>query len=222
MNRLRVAILGGSFNPPTLAHMSIGTEIMKRNLSDLLFYVPCAHRTDKQLFLNKEHRLKMLELSIQHHFNQYPFKVKTQNQPTLDEYRGRVAIDTYEIDLYQEMLPTEQLFKHYQLTYPDICFQFVIGSDLLDSLEHWEGYDEVLKELDYLVFERGGYAINTEKLPPKSTVIAMEEISFVSSTQIRQIIQQNKRNTELTYEQLNKLICQDTANYIIRNSLYAN
>ena len=215
--------MGGSFNPPTLAHMLIGSEIMQRNLSDLLLYVPCAHRSDKWLFESKEHRLQMLKLSIQNHFKQLNnLVIKTQNNPDLSGYRDRVVVDTHEIDLYREMLPTKDLFRHYQRVYPNITFQFVIGSDLLDSLEHWEGYHDVLRSLEYIVFERGGYAIDSTKLPVKSTIISMDEVSFISSTEVRQLIQQNPHDVQPAYKQLEKLVCQDTAHYIIEKSLYLN
>jgi phosphopantetheine adenylyltransferase len=44
-----IAVIGGSFDPPTLAHAMIGAEILNRRLADRLLYVPCGARSDKYL-----------------------------------------------------------------------------------------------------------------------------------------------------------------------------
>jgi nicotinic acid mononucleotide adenylyltransferase len=47
MYKKRVAVLGGSFDPLTNAHLKIAAEIIHADKADEVWIVPCAPRTDK-------------------------------------------------------------------------------------------------------------------------------------------------------------------------------
>ncbi len=49
MNKL-IAVFGGSFNPPTYAHMKIITYMINKTQIDKLLIVPCGFRIDKKCF----------------------------------------------------------------------------------------------------------------------------------------------------------------------------
>ena len=61
-----IAILGGSFDPPTLAHVQIAAEIYNTHEDiDEVWIVPCGDgRGDKSLKTAAKHRLKMLEIIL--------------------------------------------------------------------------------------------------------------------------------------------------------------
>jgi nicotinic acid mononucleotide adenylyltransferase len=44
-----VAVLGGSFDPPTLAHAMIAAELLNKKLVSRILFVPCGDRDDKNL-----------------------------------------------------------------------------------------------------------------------------------------------------------------------------
>jgi nicotinate-nucleotide adenylyltransferase len=61
-----VAILGGSFDPPTIAHVQIACEIYN-NFADVdeVWFIPCGDgRVDKSLRTKGTHRMKMLQLVL--------------------------------------------------------------------------------------------------------------------------------------------------------------
>jgi nicotinate-nucleotide adenylyltransferase len=61
-----VAILGGSFDPPTIAHVEIACEIYN-NFADVdeVWFIPCGDgREDKNLRTRGIHRIRMLELLL--------------------------------------------------------------------------------------------------------------------------------------------------------------
>jgi nicotinic acid mononucleotide adenylyltransferase len=60
--RKKVAILGGSFDPPTLAHIELACEIYNTHEDvDAVWLVPCGDgRSDKNLRSKGKHRLEML------------------------------------------------------------------------------------------------------------------------------------------------------------------
>jgi nicotinic acid mononucleotide adenylyltransferase len=61
-----VAILGGSFDPPTLAHVQLAAEIYNRHEDvNEVWIIPCGDgRGDKNLKTEGRHRLEMLNLII--------------------------------------------------------------------------------------------------------------------------------------------------------------
>ena len=79
--RKRVAILGGSFNPPTIGHMQVdfliqmASEILNRSLVNEVWMVPCGQRSDK-LIEENDHRMNMLQLSVNEFFEKSEYSVK--------------------------------------------------------------------------------------------------------------------------------------------------
>lgn len=63
MKTLRTGILGGSFDPPTIAHALMAAELLNKKQVDEVVFVPCGSRDDKVLTAGS-HRLKMLQLMI--------------------------------------------------------------------------------------------------------------------------------------------------------------
>ncbi len=61
-----MALLGGSFDPPTLAHVQIASEIYNTHEDvDEVWIIPCGDgRGDKSLRTNGMHRLAMLDLIL--------------------------------------------------------------------------------------------------------------------------------------------------------------
>ncbi len=48
IKKLRIAVIGGSFNPSTRAHMKLGKIILANKHADVINYVPCGFRKDKK------------------------------------------------------------------------------------------------------------------------------------------------------------------------------
>ena len=62
--KMRVAILGGSFNPITNAHLNVACEIVHSKLADEVWIVPCGPRSDKpSLITSTLDRLIMCHLA---------------------------------------------------------------------------------------------------------------------------------------------------------------
>jgi nicotinate-nucleotide adenylyltransferase len=59
----RVGIIGGSFDPPSMVHMIIGSELLNLEQVDEVWYVPCGEREDRKLTEGKI-RLEMLAAAV--------------------------------------------------------------------------------------------------------------------------------------------------------------
>jgi nicotinate-nucleotide adenylyltransferase len=61
-----VAVFGGSFDPPTLAHVQVASEIYNTHEDiDAVWLIPCGDgRCDKNMRTEGEHRIKMVDLIL--------------------------------------------------------------------------------------------------------------------------------------------------------------
>jgi len=136
----RIAIIGGSFDPPTLSHLFIGAELLNQKLCDEIHYIPCGYRSDKDL-TNGDLRMKMLNAAI----NEFFWASKDQ-----------VKIDDIEIKNGQ-IIPTFDLLTTMYKKYPEMDIRFVMGSDLLYHYVNWEYGDLLKTSFKYFIIERAGY-----------------------------------------------------------------
>lgn len=49
MNKPTIAVFGGSFDPPTLAHQLVIAELLNQKMAESVILVPCGNREDKAL-----------------------------------------------------------------------------------------------------------------------------------------------------------------------------
>lgn len=71
-----------------------------------------------------------------------------------------VKVTDEEIKLSHErkrMIRTVELLEHLRDKYPDTNFYFVIGSDLLETIDTWAQSEKLLNENNFIIFNRKGY-----------------------------------------------------------------
>lgn len=121
---LRVCF-GGSFNPPTKAHMAIIDYLSKRYQKVII--VPNGDQYNRKELIPFKERVAMLNLMLKGYNN--------------------VVISDYETN-NDTFLGTVQMLR--ALNHP----LFVIGADSLLTIKTWIKYEELIKENHFLVFPR--------------------------------------------------------------------
>ena len=173
----RIGILGGTFDPPHLAHLILGEAAVEvLNLSTLL-WVPAADPPHKQ---NHEktavmHRLAMLELALRdnEHF--------AISRVDLDRPGPHYSVDMVEI--IQRQYPGAELF-------------FVIGGDSLHDLLSWYRPDLLIEQCTLAVMRRPDAQVEPEmheaELPglARHTIMIDAPLIDISSTEVKQRLQQ--------------------------------
>ena len=140
--RKRIAVLGGSFNPPTDGHLLMAANIIHTRSADEVWIVPCGPRPDKPSMTTcARDRLLLTHLAVEATFSSsFPIKV-----------------DDEEIERDQA-LTTPHLLSIYDDKYPESDFYFVIGTDLLDGLHSWDPkYPGWELQRQLIVMDRPGY-----------------------------------------------------------------
>ena len=131
-----IAVYGGSFDPPHLAHTLACVYVLSTQPVDLVLVVPAGqHPFDKHLS-PFEHRLRMCELAMR-------------------DLR-RVAVSGIERELGGPSL-TLRTLEHLQRSRPSATLRLVIGSDLLAETPTWHRFERVREIAPPIVVPRAGY-----------------------------------------------------------------
>jgi nicotinate-nucleotide adenylyltransferase len=152
---MRVAIFGGSFNPPHVGHQLAALCVLETAAVDELWFVPCWRHTFGKALEAFEDRLRMSELAAA-------------------ALGARVRVSDVEARLGGEQSRTLLTIKGLQASYPEHEFLLVIGADVEAELPLWYGADELLRSVRLLVVGRDGFAGQSAVVMPA-----------VSSTEIR-------------------------------------
>jgi len=162
----RIAVFGGSFNPPTLAHEAIIRRCLELPQFDEVWVLPSGSRADKAIPTNDQHRLEMLHAMHSASFADDP----------------RLVISDFELRLPR---PTEtrRTIRELAVVYPDAEFWFVYGNDSYRDMPNWPGAAEFMDDIRALVFGEAAYLpAASDRLCP---LPLPAEMSDVSSTAIR-------------------------------------
>lgn len=156
MTSPRIALFGGSFNPPHIAHQLVCLWALATNRADEVWLTPCfEHAFDKAL-VAFEHRLEMCRLAA-----------------TLLPPDGvRVCAVEGEIGGRSRTFVT---VEELQRRHPSHRFALLVGADLLQETSAWYRFDELRAMVDLLVVGRPGYP------GPEGAI----ELSPLSSTEVR-------------------------------------
>ncbi len=186
---MNIAVLGGTFDPPHFGHLLVARQILEVK-SDIVevWLMPANTNPDKKVYASARHRLTMTKFLEESH-------IKVSD---LDVDR---AGETYTIDTVR------QLIKNKRNRY-----SWVMGSDLLPTINHWEGYKEIITSIPFIIFPRPDYPAASV---PKSFEVLPENkllVANYSSTAIRERVAK-----DLSIE---GLVPDKVADYIGNHKLY--
>lgn len=157
---MKVAILGGSFDPVHSGHLQIAKEARKRGMDEVWFMPTYDTPLKDRALSDPKERLAMLRRAIAPYRH---FRCSTLEL----ERPGK----SYTIDTVREL----------RRRYPGVSFSWLIGSDQAAQLDAWKDMDELARLAEIIVFTRG--AGKVESVYP----ITYQPMTLVdvSSTEIR-------------------------------------
>src|ERR1041384_7283335 len=134
---MRIALFGGSFNPPHVGHQMAALYVLETAPVDELWFVPAfRHPFDKPLGPFAD-RLRMCELAA----------------AALGP-RARVCDIEATLGGASRPLRTVQTLRE---RHPGDAFSLVIGADLVDQVDTWYGAAELRGLISFLVVGRAGH-----------------------------------------------------------------
>lgn len=135
----KIALFGGSFNPPHHGHLAVLKELAKNPDFDEVWLVPVCHHAFAKDLADFTVRLDLLHLLI-------------------DEVASKkIKISTIERDLGKTPNTTFDTVTHLKKQHPQKDFIIVMGSDAKKDLPRWHRYEELKKNVDFHFIARKGY-----------------------------------------------------------------
>ena len=209
----RIGIMGGSFNPVHYGHLRVASDAKRRLALDAMYIMPAAQSPLKaEHSVTAEHRLAMLELAL----TEFP----------------ELQLDTRELDREGPSYTVDSLQALREEVGSAATLYFIIGDDLLPTLDRWSRWQALTNYAHLIVANRPGEFLTMPgevtawwhgremplaQLPtlPSGRVSRLEcSLVDVSSSELRQLLKSGDRQTEM--------IPQPVMEYISRNSLYNN
>lgn len=191
----KIGILGGTFDPFHLGHMSIGERSIEEAGLDELILLPANVSPFK---INREmveeiHRINMLEAFVKGHPH---FSL------------SRIEIDTDAVSYTYDTMET------FRKLYPYDKLYFICGSDALITIDSWYKGDMLLKSTRFIVANRPGVDENVlhEKIQQYGDAYGTEIILLtnpileVSSTEIKERIKKGISIHNLVPREIEKYI----------------
>ena len=201
MNRRKIGVLGGSFDPVHKGHVTLGQAAVSEGNLDKLIVMP-AHVQPFKIgrdFADDDHRLAMCRLAF--------------------EGVGRAEVSDYEMK-HTEVSYTFDTLAYLKKIYPDSKLYFITGTDSFLSIEYWRKGKDLLQSYGFIVSVRPGYKAKEldERIRYYEAVYGTEiirlhhEMPDVSSTKIKA-----RRSQDLSVEDL---LPEGVERYINEHKLY--
>ncbi len=166
---MKIAVLGGGFNPPHVGHFLVCEQVLTFTDNQEIWLMPYFLHPWEKSSLELQHRAAMAELMA----------------------NNNIKVSDLEINLKRKNYTYETIDLLVK-KYPQHDFSWVIGSDLLREFFSWEHAQEMSKKVKILVFPRAGWPISD--LPENFYTIKNKLLSTsdISSEKIREMVKKGQ------------------------------
>ena len=173
-----IGVLGGSFCPPTNAHIELSKKCIEAGLCDKVIWVPVNDAYRKSTNISAKHRCAMVDLALKGEAN-ITYSLHEQN--------------------HKDIIRTLPSLKELQKLYPNDELRFIAGADKLAF--KWIQKEEFVSNFGLILTDRDD--VDCEALIARSDVLSkyrnkihlLKYKSSVSSTEARNDIHNAGRTT---------------------------
>jgi nicotinate-nucleotide adenylyltransferase len=157
-----VAVYGGSFDPPHVAHVMAAAWVLSAAPVDELWVMPVAqHALGKLAVAPFGDRLDLCRAA----FADLGGRVQVRDDEAREGGTGR----------------TLDLLDHLQQQYPGVAWRLVVGSDILHERDRWHAFGAILRRAPLIVLPRPGFSVPAEFAHSAAPIVLPE----LSSTDLR-------------------------------------
>ena len=154
----KIALYGGSFNPPHVSHVMTVAYVLSTSEVDELWWMPCFSHAFAKALAPFEHRCEMCRLAS------LPFSERV----AVTEVESELGTKSWTIDTIEHLIRTR----------PSDRFTLVVGADILLETHLWKRFDDLERLVDFIVLGREGVSVPDH---PGFDVV----LPKVSSTEVR-------------------------------------
>lgn len=203
---MKIGFFGGSFNPPTYAHLEIAKEALKQEKLDKFYFVPVGNTYKKPELMDEKYRYEMLEIMCNNEGNIFVEDIEMKQANTIS------TIEAFEM-----------IEEKYKKLYENIEIYYIMGADNFIKLPTWNDAEQ-LAQKQYIIFKRDNLKLeefikedkllNTHKKNFK--ILELESGKDYRSGIIRNLIK------EKNFEEAKKYTKPKVIEYIKKKKIYMN
>ncbi|QSX08202.1 nicotinate-nucleotide adenylyltransferase [Alkalibacter rhizosphaerae] len=138
MDRLKIGVLGGTFNPIHNGHLLLAESARDRLGLDKVLFIPTGNNplktTDWDIDANLRYEMTKRGIDGNEFFEVSDIEIKREGY-------------TYTIDTLEEL----------EKIYPGDEIYFIVGADIVFEIDSWKRADEVLRKINLVTTFRPGY-----------------------------------------------------------------
>lgn len=177
-----IAIMGGTFDPIHNGHLVAGQSVYDTGLFSEVMFMPSGQPPHKENALaSGEHRLEMCRLATQ-----------ATEGFTVSDFELTRTGNIYTVDTFKQLRERD----------PKVRYWLIIGTDSFYNLQDWYQAEFLLKTVNFIVVDRGGYD-NSQVINDVATMNENHQSHFkyvvmplmaLSSTHIRARVKNGQSN----------------------------
>ena len=170
---MNIGLFGGSFNPIHNGHVRLAKSLLQKAALDEVWFLVSPQnpfKQDQQL-LDDDKRLQLVRLAL-----------KEEPQLMASDFEFHLPKPSYTWNTLQAL----------EQEYPERKFTLLIGGDNWEAFDKWYRYEDILKRYPIIVYPRKGSKVSDVKFQDSDIQIVETPLINISSTQIRQRLQEGK------------------------------
>lgn len=182
---MKIAVLGGSFDPPHQGHAIIAERLIKLFNFGQVWLMPCFKHPFNKKLTSPKHRLAMTKF----------LRSKNIKVSDLEIKRKKISYTIDTLNSLKKMSPKNQFF-------------WVAGSDQMKSFKKWKKWEEILEKFKLIIIPRNG--AKTTNLFTNAIILDREKFSpiRISSSTIRERIKKGKKIDKMVPKEVESYIIQ--------------
>ena len=170
---MNIGLFGGSFNPIHNGHVRLAKSLLQEAALDEVWFLVSPQNPFKQnqQLLDDDKRLQLVRLAL-----------KEEPQLMASDFEFHLPKPSYTWNTLQAL----------EQEYPERKFTLLIGGDNWEAFDKWYRYEDILKRYPIIVYPRKGSKVSDVKFQDSDIQIVETPLINISSTQIRQRLQEGK------------------------------
>lgn len=156
----KVGLFGGSFDPPTLAHLHIAESLIEKGILDAVEYVPAyVSYHHKSYVATPQERIEMLEKLIS--YSEYEQSLYVNNF----EIRNQMQSSTYDfLKKYLDYVDGDYTYCRYNIdNRDDVEYYFIVGMDNGLKIPRFRNGKKLMDLIPFIVLDRGNIKCVTNR-----------------------------------------------------------
>lgn len=196
-NIKKIGIMGGTFDPVHIAHLSLSEYVKEKYCLDKIIFIPLGNAPHKENITPSNHRYNMTKLAIEGNNN---FEISSID---IDRNKTTRTIDTLKdlVNIYGKKAQ----------------FYFIIGSDNINMIDEWKNIDEIFSICNFIVTTRPNCIIKNDA---KNIIEKYKNKIYFTNPPLLEISSSDIRKKVSQEKSIKYIVPKKVEIYINENKLY--